>query len=244
MRLEKRASFGWPPTEAGPASCRDGIAVHYDGSDQGLADRSHKACRTYWKNTRRFHMGASRGWADIGYSFAVCPHGIVLEGRGFGRQQAAQPGGNASWTSVTFMSGDSEKPTTAQVEAFRQLRSWLRGKGVAGAIRGHRDFTSTSCPGSILYGMVRGGTLAGPVDNDDWMEAMVKKLPTLKKGDKGEDVETLRALLGARSHLMPVKGDFDNEVVDAVRAVQSWGGVTADGVVGPKTWPVLLRVHQ
>jgi hypothetical protein len=23
-----------------------------------------------------------------------------------------------------------------------------------------------------------------------------------------------------------------------------WGRVEADGVVGPKTWPVLLRVHK
>jgi hypothetical protein len=88
-----------------------------------------------------------------------CPHGYVLEGRGWQRQQAAQPGGNSTWTSVTFMSGPSEKPTAAQIAAFRELRAWLRGKGLAAAVSYHSRFSSTSCPGSILRGMVTSGSL-------------------------------------------------------------------------------------
>lgn len=97
-----------------------------------------------------------------GNSFAVCPHGIVMEGRGWQRVQAAQPGGNSTWTSVTFMSGPSEAPTRAQINAFKQLRAWLRGKGLKAGIRGHRDFISTSCPGEKLYALVKNGGLAGP----------------------------------------------------------------------------------
>lgn len=172
MRLEKRASFGWPATSAQPAPCRNGMVAHYDGSNQGLAGKSHEACRDYWKNTRRFHMGPSRGWVDIGYSFGVCPHGVVFEGRGFGRAQAAQPGGNTTWTSCTFMSGDSERPTAVQLQAWRELRAWLRGEhGVAAAVKGHRDFISTSCPGGLLYEMVRDGTLSrAPEREDDDMQ--------------------------------------------------------------------------
>lgn len=170
MKLERRSSFGWGATSAGYAPCRNGLVVHYDGSNQGLAGKAHSACRSYWKSTRRFHMGSARGWLDIGYSFAVCPHGYVMEGRGWQRQQAAQPGGNSTWTSVTFMSGPSEHPTSAQVTAFRELRAWLRGKGLGAAVRGHRDFISTSCPGSVLYGMVKSGALiAGAAGQEDDM---------------------------------------------------------------------------
>jgi hypothetical protein len=81
--------------------------------------------------------------------------------------------------------------------------------------------------------------------SSNWTEDMVKKLPELRKGDEGEHVQTLRALLMARSHpeIQKVDGPFDTKVELAVRAVQLWGRVEADGVVGPKTWPVLLRVH-
>lgn len=80
---------------------------------------------------------------------------------------------------------------------------------------------------------------------DDWMEAIVKKLPLLKRGDTGEHVQTLRGLLLARSHpeVKTVEGPFDATVEKAVRAVQTWGKVDVDGEVGPQTWPVLLRVH-
>ncbi|GAA2092252.1 peptidoglycan recognition protein family protein [Actinomadura alba] len=160
MKLEKRSVFGWPASGAGSASPRNGIAVHYDGSNQGLAKKSHAACREYWARTRKFHMGPSRGWADVGYSWAVCCHGIVLEGRGLNKVQAAQPGGNATWYSVTFMSGPSESPTAAQINAFRELRAWLRGKGVKAAIRPHSAFISTSCCGNILRKLISNGTLA------------------------------------------------------------------------------------
>jgi murein L,D-transpeptidase YcbB/YkuD len=59
-------------------------------------------------------------------------------------------------------------------------------------------------------------------------------------------VQTLRGLLLARSHpeIGQVEGDFDAKVEAAVRDVQRWGGVDDDGIVGPRTWPVLLRVHR
>lgn len=180
MKLEKRASFGWPATNAGTAPCRNGLVAHYDGDNQGLAGKSHTACRTYWKNTRKFHMGPSRGWLDIGYSFGVCPHGVVFEGRGFGHVQAAQPGGNTTWTSCTFMSGPSEKPTTAQLTAWAELRAYLRGKGLASAVKGHRDFLSTTCPGGILYGLVKDGSLKKPLtkqeDDMPFSEAQLRKI--------------------------------------------------------------------
>lgn len=192
MKLQRRASFGWGPTAAGSAPCKNGVVVHYDGSDQGLAKKTHEACRAYWKRTRVFHMtDPGHRWRDIGYSYACCPHGIVMEGRGFGREQAAQPGGNTTWTSVTFMSGDHEKPTPAQVEAFRELRAWLRGKGLAAAISYHGRFISTSCPGSALRQMVTSGALAGAPskEEDDMLSAQeiadaVKNVGYNGRGDK------------------------------------------------------------
>jgi hypothetical protein len=160
MRLQRRSAFGWGPTPAPSAPCRNGVAVHYNGGNTALAGKSHSACVSYWKRTRSFHIN-DRGWLDIGYLFMVCVHGYVMEGRGFGRAQAAQPGGNTTWTSVTFASGPSERPTTAQLNAFRELRAWLRARGVAAAIRPHSAFVSTACPGNILRGLIRNGTLTG-----------------------------------------------------------------------------------
>lgn len=248
MQIESRSSFGWPATKAAKAQTTQGIALHYNGSDQGLAKKPHEACRAYWQATRKFHM-SSRGWVDLGYSYAVCVHGVILEGRGFGRTQAAQPGGNSTWVSVTFMSGPKETPTAEQLQAFAELRAWLRGNGVAAAIRPHSAWVSTSCPGSILRGLINNGTLAKaptttPPPAPTTTEATVKALPTLRHGSGGEDVQTLQGLLIARSHPeVKVDGDFGPATEAALKAVQAWGGVAPDGVCGVASWPVLLRVH-
>lgn len=81
-------------------------------------------------------------------------------------------------------------------------------------------------------------------DTDDWQEAMVKKLPELGKGATGEHVQSVQGLLLARAHPeVQMTGVFDDVTEAAVKAVQRWGKVDDDGIVGQQTWPVLLRVH-
>ncbi|WP_067812336.1 peptidoglycan-binding protein [Actinomadura kijaniata] len=103
-----------------------------------------------------------------------------------------------------------------------------------------RSASSIAGYGRPAYDSAPGGSTPAP----NWTENLVKKLPTLKRGAKGEHVESVQALLLARSHPeVELDGDFGRTTEDAVKAVQKWGGVTADGVVGPKTWAILLRVH-
>ena len=262
MRLVKRSEFGWGASAAARATPTKGLVIHYDGSKQGLATKSHAACVDYWKRTRKFHMGPSRGWADIGYSFGACPHGYVFEGRGLNRQQAAQPGGNSTWYSVTLMSGPGEAPTTEQINAVRELRAYLMDRGVAGGVKGHRDFYATDCPGGVLYAMVKDGTFAKKPDNSaittpttsTWTEQLVKNLPLVGLGDDNYDVKTVRACLFARGRVPADKFEkgglkawledtkADKALDDLIRAFQRAEGLDADGIVGPKTWPRLMRI--
>lgn len=75
----------------------------------------------------------------------------------------------------------------------------------------------------------------------------MRELPILRPGDGGEgtlefeDIQTLQGALKARSHPeVAIDGDFGEKTERAVRAVQRWGRVEVDGVVGPDTWRVLL----
>jgi hypothetical protein len=240
MRLEKRASFGWPATEAGTAPCANGMVAHYDSNDQGLAEKDHSACRAYWKWCRNFHMN-TRGWLDIGYSFAACPHGVVMEGRGWGHVQAAQPGGNTTWTSCTFMTGPSERPTDAQLHAWSELRAWLRGKGLAAAVKGHRDFNSTDCPGGILYAMVRNGTLRlGPPPparpTPGTAPPFGGRLITQPPVMHGDDVLRWQRQMHARGWSIAVDGNYGPASEKVCRAFQAEKHLGVDGIVGERTW--------
>lgn len=232
MKLERRSVFGWGATGAGYAPCDRGLVIHYDGSNQGLANESHSACRDYWRRTRRFHMGPSRGWADVGYSFGVCAHGIVMEGRGARRQQAAQPGGNTTWTSCTLMTGPGEDPTPAQVEGVRQLRAWLRKNyGLGSAVRGHRDFIPTSCPGDRAYRLVTNGTFTKAPGSGVSVGGK-DPLIGLKKGDEGEAVVGVQVLVDAAGfgHALGdagIDGVYGDGTADGVRLAREYVGSRA-----------------
>jgi peptidoglycan hydrolase-like protein with peptidoglycan-binding domain len=72
-------------------------------------------------------------------------------------------------------------------------------------------------------------------------------MPTLQEGSTGDVVRSLQTVLtnGASGqwNITPqgVDGDFGQHTRASVEAFQTWGGVTADGVVGDATWSVSLH---
>lgn len=213
-----RSELDWPSTGASWANPSSGLVVHYDSTNMDLAGKSHTECIAYWHRTRRFHTGPARGWADIGYSFFACPHGYVLEGRGLNRQQAAQPGGNATHYSVTLAGGPSDTITKNQINAVRETRLWLmEDHNNSGTVLGHRDFTNTSCPGNKAYALVQDGTFTkapGAFTTGDDMSFV-----GLSKGDKGQLVRDFQKYLEDCEY--PPANSFANG---------EWDGIFGDGV--------------
>lgn len=80
-KLQWRSDLGWDPySPADPADPKDGLVIHYDSADQGLADQPHSACEAYWQRTRDFHTGPSRGWVDIGYCVDEATEILTVDG--------------------------------------------------------------------------------------------------------------------------------------------------------------------
>lgn len=185
MNIIKRSYFGWPESDAKPANPTLGLVLHYDGPGQNLSKKTHTSCIRYWQGVREFHMGSSHGWADIGYSYGVCPHGIAFEGRGAKKVQAAQQGANSSWYSCSLMLGNGEEPTDAQIASVKDIRDYLHEKyGNSKTIKGHKDFNSTDCPGTLIYKMIKDGVFSSSVSSDaeDIQKALNKagRKPALK----------------------------------------------------------------
>ena len=109
------------------------------------------------RNIQAFHMGPTRKWADIAYSFLVAPTGEIYEGRGWGKQGAHAKGYNSSSVGIAFI-GDGRLPVPAPALASI---AWLGSEADRrfGTLRrvGHRDVGSTVCPGDALHGWWMGG---------------------------------------------------------------------------------------
>lgn len=248
-------------TRSGPAKAMTpmhqadarGFAVHWPGSKYPIGAPSRESVARRLEGYRRYHV-ATKGWADIAYQACVDASGRVWDCRGVTWRSAANGSiiDNAQYGALLFLLGPGDEPTDAMVTAVRDWRRtmWLARYPRAVRVVGHADIrdTPTACPGPAAQALVDGGQfLVGRPDSPTpptWTEVLVRQLPTVRRGDHGENVETVQGLLRARSHPeVTIDGDYGPTTERAVRAVQAWGGVTVDGTVGPRTWAVLLRVH-
>ncbi|MEU2566639.1 N-acetylmuramoyl-L-alanine amidase [Streptomyces althioticus] len=164
MKLVSRSQWGArayrTPNGATPyGRARRGVKLHYLGT--AYSDRPHEQCAAYVRQLQAQHMDGN-GWSDIGYSFVVCTHGYVYEGRGLKRRNSAN--GNTTLNdqdyAVCLLVGSSglTKPTSAQLNGARDAIEYCRKEGPAGTwLGGHRDGYATACPGDTVYAWVKAG---------------------------------------------------------------------------------------
>lgn len=150
-------------------SGRRGVKLHYLGS--AYSDRTHDRCDDYVRQLQASHMDGN-GWSDIGYSFVVCTHGYVYEGRGLRRRNSAN--GNTTLNdqdyAVCLLVGSSglTKPTEAQLTGARDAIDYCRSEGPAGTwLGGHRDGYNTACPGDPIYAWAKAGAPRPSTEEED-----------------------------------------------------------------------------
>ena len=64
--------------------------------------------------------------------------------------------------------------------------------------------------------------------------------PTVKRGASGENVYSIQYMLKARGYSLSADGAFGSITESNVKRFQSSRGLTADGIVGARTWPALV----
>ena len=122
----------------------------------------------------------------------------------------------------------------------------------------HKYYAATQCPGPYLEKRfpdiaAKVNARLGVSEKENTTEAKPVKvesakdlgLPELSYGSKGKTVEALQILLignDCSCGSYGADGDFGGGTKAAVVKFQNEKGLTADGIVGPKTWAKLLGV--
>jgi peptidoglycan hydrolase-like protein with peptidoglycan-binding domain len=252
--VDSASTIGIPTAIGSAGSPRQGVVAHYNGG--ALAQGTHAQCRAQVRSMHAYHR--SIGWAGIGYHGLQCRHGVHMTGRGINRVGAHAPGVNATRVGIQFMLGGTQVPTHDMLRGFREWLVWAAARGIrTSVITGHRDHTSTSCPGTNVYGRVRsgnwgsGGTTPPPVAIQYWnLDGLL--VPTgavmLMRGMSGVPIERLQtAMLRYMPTLLPqhkADGDFGAETEQSMRLMQRALGVTDDGVYGGVTAAALRRALE
>jgi hypothetical protein len=87
----------------------------------------------------------------------VCGHARLIEGRGLEVRGSHCPGHNRSGFGIQFMVAGTERPTEAMYRRMRKIYDDLVQRTGPLEMRGHRDGTSTECPGNTVYDWVLDG---------------------------------------------------------------------------------------
>lgn len=95
----------------------------------------------------------TKGWGPgTGYQFHAFASGRAYEGRGWRRSGAHTVGKNGTSVAIALpIDGDAHEPTDAQTKAVADIiRQGLAAGHITPGyrVRGHRDYSSKSCPGT------------------------------------------------------------------------------------------------
>lgn len=210
------------------------------------------------QDVHRWHI--NNGWAGIGYHFFVRKDGSVYRGRPENAVGAHASGSNSDSIGICFEGNfDIESMPAAQIQAGKELVSYLKGKYGIGTVQRHRDVGATSCPGnnfpfSEIAGVAAGGSAtsvsgsSGTLRVDGWWGG---KTTTRAQQVYGTQID------GIVSN-QPAAYRYQNPGIDSsfewqenptgysplIKAIQIWAGMPEseqDGRIGPKTISAIQR---
>ncbi|MEG3627511.1 peptidoglycan recognition protein family protein [Streptomyces poriticola] len=229
-------------TDIDPA--RGGVAVHHTGATR-FAASSHSGCAGQVRGIQNHHMDTNR-WDDIAYTYLVCVHGSIYEGRGVGIRTAANGtnDSNDRYYAVCGLVGGTSSSydavTDALIDGFRTAIARLRSVGGAAAdIRGHQAFLPTECPGRLGNHM----SAMDPGSSGDPGDPPSPDIPPFPgvllhypPVTVHSSARTWQQRMKDRGWSITVDGAYGEQSRRVCLAFQQEKGLTVDGVVGEKTW--------
>jgi hypothetical protein len=159
------------PWLADPMGSIRRITVHHDAIDPSPSSGPDEVARRL-ESIRNGHT--ARGWADIGYHYAIDPAGRIWQCRPL-TLQGAHVGDQNQQNLGIVMLGNFERqtPTGPALESLDRLIAgeMRRFRISMGEIRTHREMAATACPGRNLQREMdrtrtRGGRLASLAQGD------------------------------------------------------------------------------
>lgn len=222
----------------------DAIVIHHAAADNASPEAIHA-----------WHI--NNGWAGIGYHFVIRKNGEIHRGRPLWASGANVLNHNWHTIGVCCEGNYHVKGAVmpkAQMDALHEVLRYLKSIYPSAAIKFHRDYGGSVCPGDYFpykEALNYMGTPTSPVGKPvNKSEKEAPKMETIRKGPgKKYQVGVAQSILIHLGYLSAtvngVKQDdgiFGARTELAVRAFQKAKGLAVDGIVGPKTWNALLGV--
>lgn len=150
------------------------------------------------------------------------------------------PGTGSPATLYARLPASAWAPYGGRVPALHQFTSSAVVPGVGGLVDCSAYPGSPAGYAALTRGAVPVAPPAPAAPTTGWQAIMMRALPELAQGSSSADVRRVQALLGAAGYGLSLDGDFGPATETAVRRVQAAHSLSADGIIGPKTWGLLI----
>ena len=227
-----------------PAREIDRVFLHCSASDRDEHD--DVAVMRSW------HVD-ERGWDDVGYHYFIKKDGTVQPGRDLEKTPAAQRGHNTGSVAICLHGLAVGRFTRDQYLSLIALCGEIDDAldGMA-SFHGHCEVSSKACPvfpyrvvlglddhGEIAFAPTETPLLGGDAQDAPQPGTAPAPRPTLRLTARGVDVELLQVLLIEAGFETDIDDIFGRHTELILRDFQADHGLTADGIVGPRTWSEL-----
>ena len=194
------------------------------------------------------------GWAGAGYHFLVRKDGKIYRLRPERAVGAHAAGANSDSLGICFEGAyNTEYMGQAQIQAGRELVSYLKGKYGISLVQRHKDVGSTDCPGAHFpFGEIASGTINSkpvttvPDNTTTGGKVYMFGVREIGNGDYGNDVLLAQEILKSRGYYTgELDKGFGPLMEDATRRYQTdrkGACGKADGIIGAKTWQDMIAL--
>lgn len=136
----------------------DRITVHHTASHQRRdlsIEQKMRDLQKFSQNPSQLATGRTKpAWPDVPYHFYIGFDGQIAEGRDVNFVGDTNTDYDPTGHILIVLEGnfEEEQPSSAQIDSLRCLARWLTGywRIPPSAIKGHKDYASTACPGRNL----------------------------------------------------------------------------------------------
>ena len=156
VEVHTRAEWGAraPRCSSPPLGTVTRMAIHH--TETPTNDTMSPQARL--RQIQSYHMDV-KGWCDIGYHYLMSRDGQLWDGRPDSKLGAHAGGANTGNIGISVMGTHDTTPLTdAQLASIAGLVKALADAHdlpiTAAKIKGHREYTSTTCPGNTLFAQI------------------------------------------------------------------------------------------
>lgn len=249
----------WGATLTGGYKRKNSISEVWIHHSVTVADNSQWIVNDVISDMKEIERIGKQRFNRFPYSFCFHPSGIIAEGGGWDVVGAHTANHNSRGVGFCAI-GNYEADPIPETIVFGIINLTIYGiktgklVGSSFPTGGHRDLKATACPGSHLYGklpFIKQKVAEGlPIELTNpqaprriKVEANLPQLSKTVRGSQPHHTMSLQSMLRIKaSQTIIVDGDFGPATEGAVKNLQKITGLSVDGIVGPKTWKMILEI--